>query len=219
MHMVTRVEQRLAGAAAGVTAGALTAGLVLFGGGPPNRHDGVVLDWFEANAGTVRLSALVWLGAAVAMVVFAVAVREAIWATVIDRSWAAMLFVQGAVGFAAVSSVAAALLWAIADQAAAGAVSAEIAGTLWSVDRTLWRFATWGLTVPLLVVGLVLHRYSTLGQFGAVTSVMVAVALLVPATWGPALYAFAGWLLLAGVTFARPRLRRQEAIPAAELVD
>ena len=217
--MVTRVEQRLASAAAGVTASSLTAGLVLFGGGPPNRHDGVVLDWFEANAGTVRVSALVWLGAAIAMVVFAVAVREAIWATVIDRNWAAMLFVQGAVGFAAVSTVAAALLWALADQAAAGAMSAEMAGALWSVDRTLWRFATWGLTVPLLVVGLVLQRYSALGRFGAVTSVLVAGALFVPATWWSALYGFAGWLLLAGLTFARPRLRRQEPIPASELVD
>ena len=217
--MVTRVEQRLAGVAAAGTAIALTAGLVIFGGGPPNRHDGVVLDWFEANAGTVRLSALVWLGAAVAMVVFAVAVREAIWATIIDRNWAAMLFVQGAVGFAAVSVVAAGLLWALADQAAAGAISAEMAGSLWWVDRTLWRFATWGLTVPLLVVGLVLHRYSTLGQFGAVTSVLVAAALLVPATWAPGLYAFAAWLVLAGVTFARPRLRRREEVPTTEFAD
>lgn len=217
--MVTRTEQRLAGVAAGVTAGSLVAGLVLFGGGPPNHHDGVVLTWFRANAGTVRASALVWLGAAIAMVVFAVAVREAIWATIIDRNWAAMLFVQGAVGFAAVSVVAAALLWTLGDQAAAGAIPQDVAGTLWAVDRTLWRFATWGLTVPLLVVGLVLHRYSTLGQFGAVTSVMVAAALLVPTTWAPALYAFAGWLLLAGITFAGPRLPRRRRSDVHELVD
>ena len=87
------------------------------------------------------------------------------------------------------------------------------------MDLTLWRFATWGLTVPLLVVGLVLHRYSTLGQFGAVTSVMVAAALLFPATWAAALYAFAAWLVLAGVTFARPRLRRKETVPDQEYVD
>ena len=217
--MVTRTEQRLAAVAACTTAAALAGGLVLFGGGPPNRHDGVVLSWFEANAGTVRASAVVWLGAAVAMVVFAVAVREAIWATIIDRNWAAMLFVQGAVGFAAVSVVAAALLWSLADQAATGAISAQLAGTLWEVDRTLWRFATWGLTVPLLVVGLVLHRYSTLGQFGAVTSVLVAGALIVPTTWAPALYAFAAWLVLAGITFARPRLRRRQEVAATELVE
>ena len=217
--MVTRTEQRLAGVAAVATAAGLTGGLVLFGGGPPTSHDGAVLRWFEVNAGTARLSALVWLGAAIALVVFAVAVREALWATIIDRNWAAMLFTQGAVGFAAVSVVAAGLLWALASESAAGAIPADLAGTLWAVDLTLWRFATWGLTVPLLVVGLVLHRYSTLGQFGAVTSVMVAAALLFPATWAAALYAFAAWLVLAGVTFARPRLRRKETVPDQEYVD
>lgn len=75
-----------------------------------------------------------------------------------------------------------------------------------------------GLTVPLIVVGLVLHRYSTLGQFGAVTSVMVAAGLLVPATWAPSLYAFSAWLVLAGVTFARP-LSRIRRVRHPELVD
>lgn len=215
--MVTRTEQRLAGAAAVVTAAGLTTGLLLLDGGPPTTHGGAVRVYFAEHATTVRLSALVLLAATIAMVVFAVAVREAIWARVIDRNWAAMLFVQGAVGFAAVSTVAAALLWALAEAAAAGSLSADVAGTLWLVDRTLWRFATWGLTVPLIVVGLVLHRYSTLGQFGAVTSVMVAAGLLVPVTWAPSLYAFSAWLVLAGVTFARPfqgtrRVRRHELV-------
>lgn len=216
--MVTRTDQQLAGAAGFVTAGTLTAGLVLLGGGPPTSHGGAVRTYFVQHGLHVRLAALVLLAASVALVIFAVAVREAIWATVIDRNWAAMLFVQGAVGFAAVSAVAAALLWALADQAAAGTITADVAGTLWAVDRTLWRFATWGLTVPLLIVGLVLHRYSTLGQFGAVTSVMVAVGLLVPATWAPSLYAFAGWLVLAGVVFARP-LHPTRRVPHPELVD
>lgn len=217
--MVTRTEHRLAAVAAGVTATGLATGLVLFGGGPPARSDQVVLGWFRANAGTVRAGALVWLAAAIAMVVFAVAVREAVWATVVDRTWAAVLFVQGAVGFAAVSVVAAALLFALGDQAAEGAVPAHLAGTLWVVDRTLWRFATIGLTVPLLVVGLVLHRYSTLGQFGAIASVGVAVALLVPASWEPALYAFAGWLVLAGVALASPGGRRSGRLRQPEYAD
>lgn len=142
--MVTRTEQRLAGISAAVTAVALTTGLVLLDGGPPNDHGGVVRSYFADNGTTIRASSLVLLAATVSMVIFAVAVREAIWATVIDRNWAAMLFVQGAVGFAAVSAVAAALLWALADQAAAGAISADLAANLWAVDRTLWRFATWG---------------------------------------------------------------------------
>ncbi len=216
--MVTRTEQRLAGLAAVVTASALTAGLVLLDGGPPNDHGGAIRTYFAENATTLRASSLVLLGATVSMVIFAVAVREAIWATVIDRNWAAMLFVQGAVGFAAISAVAAALLWALADQSAAGAISSDLAANLWAVDRTLWRFATWGLTVPLIVVGLVLHRYSTLGQFGAVTSVMVAIGLLVPATWAPSLYAFSAWLVLAGVTFARP-FSRVRHVRHPELVD
>lgn len=216
--MVTRTEQRLAGVAACVTAGALTGGLLLLDGGPPTPHGGAVRTYFAQHGLQVRLAALVLLAATVALVIFAVAVREAIWATIIDRNWAAMLFVQGAVGFAAVSAVAAALLWALADQAGAGTITADVAGTLWAVDRTLWRFATWGLTVPLLIVGLVLHRYSTLGQFSAVTGVMVAVGLLVPATWAPSLYAFAGWLLLAGVVFARP-FHRTRRVPHPELVD
>lgn len=208
--MVTRTEQRLAGVAAIVTAVALATGLVLFGGGPTTDHGGVVRAWFADNATSVRTTALVWLAATVALLVFAIAMREAVWAIVIDRDWAALLFVQGAVGFAAVAAVAAAVLWSLADQAAAGSISAEVAGSLWAVARTLLRFATWGLTVPLIVVGLVLYRYSTLGQFGAVTSVMVAIGLLVPVTWAPSLYAFAAWLVLAGVTFVRPfhRTRR-----------
>lgn len=217
--MVTRTHQRLAALAAVATAAPLTLGLVLFGDGPPSGSGSATRTYFVEHATTTRITALLWLVAAMAMVVFAVAVREAIWAMIVDRAWAAMLFVQGAVGFAAVSVVAAALLWALADQAAAGALSADVAGTLWAVDRTLWRFATWGLTVPLIVVGLVLSRYSRLGQLGSIASVLVAAGLLLPATWAPALYGFAAWLVLAGLTFARPRLRRRQEVPATELVD
>lgn len=214
--MVTRTEQRFAAAAALATAALLVTGLVLFEGGPPADHGGVVRRWFAQNATAVRVSTLVLMAAAVALVIFAVAVREALWATVIDRNWAPMLFVQGAVGFAAVAVVATAVLWSLADQSSAGTIPADVAATLWAVARTLLRFATWGLTVPLLVVGLILYRYSTLGQFGTVTSVMVAGGLLVPVTWAPSLYAFAAWLALAAATFARPvrRQRRRVVAPA-----
>lgn len=216
--MVTRTEQRMAGAAAGVTAVCLAGGLLLFGNGPASSTDSVVLTYFHQYAPLIRLSALLLLAATISLVVFAVAVREAIWALVLDRNWASMVFVQGAVGFAAVSAVAAALLWSLADQAASGALSADLAGTLWAVDRTLWRFATWGLIVPLVVVGLVLHRYSRLGRFGAVVGVVVALGLLVPGTWTGSLYAFAAWLVVAGVTFARPVGTSQE-VPHPELVE
>lgn len=217
--MVTRTHQRMAAFAAAATAAPLTLGLALFGDGPPSGASGATRSYFVEHATTTRITALLWLVAAMAMVVFAVAVREAIWAVIIDRAWAAMLFVQGAVGFAAVSVVAAALLWALADQAAAGALSADVAGTLWAVDRTLWRFATWGLVVPLVVVGLVLSRYSRLGQVVGAASMVLAVGLLLPATWASSLYGFAAWLVLAGLTFARPRLRRRQEVTTTELVD
>lgn len=207
--MVTRIEQRLAAVAALCTAALLATGLLLFDGGPPTSHGGVIRSWFAANAVPVRLAALIWLGATIALVIFAVAVREAIWATILDRNWAAMLFVQGAVGFAAVAVVVAAVLWTLAELASAEQLPADVAAALWAVARTLLRFATWGLTVPLVVIGLVLYRYSTLGQFGTVTGLMVAVGLLVPATWAPSLYAFAAWLVLAGITFLRPMRERR----------
>jgi hypothetical protein len=134
---------------------------------------------------------------------------------VLDRHWATVLFVQGAVGFAAVTVVASAILWAVAEQSAAGAITADGAGTLWAVGRTLWRFATWGLTVPLVVVGLVLHRYSTLGRLAGVVGVVVACGLLVPATWSLSLYGVVAWLVLAGLTFLAPHVRRSASLPAA----
>lgn len=217
--MVTSSQQRLAVLAAAATAVPLVAGLALFGSGPPTAPDRAVRAHLVEHATTTRFAALLWLAAAVAMVVFAVAVRETVWAVVLDRGWAAMLFVQGAVGFAAVSVVASGLLWALADQAATGALSGDVAGTLWAVDRTLWRFAALGLVVPLLVVGLALARYSRLGRVGGALGVLVALALLLPGTWVGALYAFAAWLVVAGVAFGRTPLAHRRDVPASELVD
>ena len=202
--MVTKTEHHLAGAAALVPAASLTAGLLLFPGGPPTEHGGVIAAWFRSHAFGVRFGALAWLLTSVALVVLAVALREALWATMADRGWAAQLFVQGAVGSAAVVVVAAGVVWALATQARAESLTPEVAAALWSVARSILRFATWGLTVPLVVIGLILHRYSTPGQFGAVAGVLVAIGILIPVTWGPALYAFAAWLALVGVILIRP---------------
>ncbi len=216
--MVTRTEQRLAGLAALATAAALVTALVLFDGGPPTHHGGVITSWFADHTVAVKGGAIAWMLATIAIVVFAVAVREALWATVIEHGWAALLFVQGAVVFAAVSVVSGALAWALADQAAVGTLTPDVAVSVWGVARTLLRFASWGLTVPVMVVGLVLYRYSTLGQFAAVIGVIVAGALVVPVTWEPALFALAGWLVLTGVVFLQP-FRRHQRVPSNELVD
>jgi hypothetical protein len=202
--VVTRTEQRLAGIAAIATAVLLTASLVLFKGGPPVSHGGGVRSWYEANAVNVRLSAALWILAMIALVAFAVGLREAMWATMADRGWTVTLFIQGAVVFATVAVVSAAIAWALADQAQAGAISADLAGTVWAVEKTLLRFATWGLTAPLVVVSLILHRHSTMGEIGAVAGLVVAVGLLVPLTWSPAMYAFCAWLAFAGITMTRP---------------
>lgn len=202
--MVTRTEQRFAGLAALATAVALTVSLVLFKGGPRTLHGDAVLEWYGRNADVVQISAITWVLASIGLVVFAVALREALWATVLDRNWVTALFIQGAGVFATIAVVAAAIAWALAMQAQAGTVDAELAGTVWAIERTLLHFATWGFTAPLVVVGLALQRHSFAGQFTAVAGFVIAIGLLVPLTWGAALYAFCGWLVMAGITLSRP---------------
>lgn len=213
--MVTRSDLRMAGIAAVATSGLLILSLVLFQGGPPSGHPNGVLAWYGREAPLIRLSAVTWLLSMLGLVVFAVGFREAMWATVLDRSWVTVLFVQGAGVFATLAVVAAAIGWALADQAAAGTISAELAGTVWGVERTLLRFASWGLTVPMVVIGLALYRHSALGQICSLAAVIVAGALLMPFSWGVGLYAFAGWLLLAGITLLVPasgRIREHERV-------
>lgn len=206
--MVTRRDLGMAGLAAILTAGLVTASLVLFGGGPPSPHPNAVLDWYADHALRVQVSALLWLLGMLMLVAFAIGFREAMWATVADRSWITVLFVQGAGVFATVAVVSSAVAWALASQAAAGNIGAELATTVWGVERTMLRFATWGLTAPMLVVSLALYRHSTLGQLCALAAVLVSVGLLVPLTWAPALYAFAAWLALTGATLLVPSVRR-----------
>lgn len=214
--MVTGRDLRVAGVAALLTGGLLAASLALFQGGPPSSHPNAVLAWNAANATVVKISAVTWLLAMLGLVGFAIGFREAMWATVLDRSWMTVLFVQGAGIFATVAVVSAAVGWALADQAGAGVIDADLAGTVWSLETALLRFATWGLTAPLIVVGAALARHSTLGQICAVAAVLVAAALLVPLTWGVGLFAFAAWLGLAGVTLLVPRpIRVDEPAPVA----
>lgn len=203
--MVTRSDLRTAGIAAVLTGGLLATSLVLFQGGPPSPHPNAVLAWHADNAVALRFSAVAWLLAMLGLVGFAIGFREAMWATVLDRSWMTVLFVQGAGIFATVAVVSAAVGWALAGQSAAGSLDAEMASMVWAVELALLRFASWGLTAPLIIVGAALARHSTLGQVSAVAAVLVAAALLVPLTWGVALYAFAAWLGLAGVTLLVPR--------------
>lgn len=202
--MVRRGELRMAGAAALVTSLLLLPSLVLFPAHPPSSHPSAVLAWHAEHGMLLRVGAVLWLGAMLSLVVFAITFREAMWTSVLDRSWTTVLFLEGAGIFAVVAVVAAALGWAITDQAQAGAMSAELAGAVWRVQRALLRFAGWGLAVPLVVVGTALHRHSLLGQICAVGAFVVAGGLLVPLSQDAALYALCAWLALAGLTLLVP---------------
>jgi hypothetical protein len=206
--MGTARELRKAGAAAVVTAVLLTLALVAVRGGPASEHPNGVLAWHAQNAGMVKAAAVLWLLAMLGLVVFAVKLREAIWAASPDRSWVTVLFLQGASVFATVAVIAAAVGWSLGHQADAGTISAELAATMWSLEQTLLRFATWGFTAPIAVVALALYRHSLLGQLCAAAAILLAIALLVPLTWAIALYAFPAWLLLVAITLFVPAQRR-----------
>lgn len=202
--MVTTAHSRSAGLLALVTAGLLTTSLVLFEGGPPASNPGGLLRWFAAESTAVQAAAILWLLAMLTLVAFAVGFREAMWVTMFDRSWITVLFVQGAAVFATVAVVATGVGWALASEAHAGTIDVELATVVWAVARALLRFATWGLTAPLLVVSLALWRHSTMGRVAALSAVLVAAALLVPVTWAGALFAFAAWMAMVGATLLVP---------------
>jgi hypothetical protein len=214
--MGTRMQLRVAGVLALLTAAFLGGALVAAGGGPPSTHPNGILSWHAGNATQVQLGAVLWLLAMLGLVAFAVAFREAMWASVADRSWATVLFLQGASVFATIAVVSAAMAWSLAHQAGAGTIEADLAATVWSLEQALLRFATWGFTVPLGVVALALFRHSVLGQVCAVAAAVIAAALLVPLTWSAALYAFPAWLLLAAITLLLPWSPAHASVPASE---
>jgi hypothetical protein len=214
--MGTARELRKAGAAAIVTAVLLTAALLAVRGGPASEHPNGVLSWHAENAGAVKAASVLWLLAMLGLVVFAVKLREAIWASSADRSWTTVLFLQGASVFATVAVISAAVGWSLGHQAAAETISAPLAATMWSLEQTLLRFATWGFTAPIAVVALALYRHSLLGQLCAAGAMLLAIALLVPITWGIALYAFPAWLVLVAIALFAP-VPKRVLVPAADL--
>lgn len=202
---MTRRDERLAGVIALLTGLLLSASLVLRGSGPSSAQPEAVLGWYARNAEIVRAGSLVWLAAMLGFVVFAVLLRDALLALTAGRWWAGVLFVQGAAVFATVVVIAAATGWATTALATGPDPHPETVAALWTLNGTLLRFATWGLAVPLVTVGLTLARHSTMGKVTAVVGLAVAVTLLVPATWAYGLPAFAGWVLLTSLTLLVPR--------------
>lgn len=213
--MVARSNVNSAGWVAIATSLLLGASLATGWGAPASTHPNAVLAWHAQNSLILQARAVLWLFAMLGLVAFAISLREALWATVLDRAWMTIVFVQGAVVFATVAVVSSAIGWALAEQAGAGTISADLATAVWAVQRTLMRFAAWGFIVPLLVAGVTLYRHSVLGQLCTVSAVFIAGAILVPLTMSIALAATAGWLMLTGVTLLVPtqtRDRRTELV-------
>lgn len=202
--MSERRDLGIVGLTAVLTAGGVAGALAVTRGGPCVSHGPGVLSWFEANLLQARAGVLLWLGAMVALVAFATRFRETLWRSHADRGWLILLFVQGAVVFAATATCAGAGVWMLADQAAAGSIDAPLAGALWGFTSSLLRFASLWLFVPIAVVSVVLYQHSTMGQVTAVAGTLVAVGLLTPLSWQLSMGAFVVWLGLVATTLFVP---------------
>lgn len=211
--MVGRSNLRFAGITALMTSALLTAHLVVYAGGPAVDHPATVMAWHADNLLRARVSTILWLAAMLSIVVFAIAFREAMWASIIHRGWVSQAFVQGAGVFAMVAIVWAALVWALASGAASGALDASQVGLLWAMQDAVLLFAMWGLVAPLLLVGFTLAYHSFAGQVCMLLAVVVSGMLVIPVTWAFAMYAVAGWMALTGLVLTIPVMRRDQREP------
>ena len=214
--MGTVRESRAAAGTAVATAMLLAGALLTAGGGPSSGAGEDVIKWFAQNPIQARLAALLWLGAMLMWVAFAVRFHDAVWLSVADRAWATSLFLQGAVVFSTIVTISAAGVWALSSQVTGRSADPATAAALWSLNVAMLRFAAVGLCVPVAVVSLALRHRSRLGRFTAASSVLVGIGLLVPwsLSWG--LYAFTGWLVLVSATMFQGGAARSEHVFAAE---
>lgn len=201
---MTRSDERMAALTALGAAGMLAASLVLTGAGPASAHPNGVVTWYAEHATSIRLGSIMWLLAMLALVAFAVRLRDALLGLTADRWWTNVLFQQGATVFATVAVVAAAAGWSTATLAVRVGPTPDTVAAMWTLHGALLRFASWGLWVPLFAAALALARHSTGGRVAAVLGVGVAFALLTPLTWFVGLWSFAVWLALAGLVLLFP---------------
>lgn len=207
--MVARSDLRFAGLMAILTSVLLVAHLWVFAGGPATNHPGTVLTWHADHVLQARVSSVLWLGAMLSIVVFAIAFREAMWTSILHRNWVSQAFVQGAGVFAMVAVIWAALDWALAGGAAAGTLDASQVALLWAIQDAVLLFAMWGLVVPLLLVGFTIAHHSFAGQVCAMLAVIVSAMLVVPVTAPLAMYGVAGWMATTGLVLTIGTLRRE----------
>lgn len=213
--MVARSDLRFAGLTAMLTSILLVAQLTVYAGGPTSDHPAAVLAWHADNMIRARVASILWLAAMLAVVVFAIAFREAMWTSIMNRGWVSQAFVQGAGVFATVAVVWAALVWALAGGAESGSLDVSQVGAMWAVQNAVLLFAMFGLVVPLLLVGFTMAHHSFAGQVCAMLAVVVTVTLVTPALWHLAMYALAGWMAITGLVLTLPALRRETRVPTA----
>lgn len=212
--MVTRRDAWLASALA-LTSGLLMAGsLLVRGGAPPSTTPARLATWISQHGLQLGLGTALWVAAVLAFVAFAIAAREALWASVLHRPLLLVLFVQGAAVYATIAVVDAAVTWSAVSVARNGA--AEVTAGVWAIASTLHTVAAWGLTVPLVVIGLALFSHSTLGAVCTVTGGVLALGLVLPVSAPWALGGVAVWLAMVALTLA-PARRGMRHQPATQL--
>lgn len=209
--MVARSDLRFAGLAALVTAALLAAHAISYAGGPQTERASTVLAWHVNHQTEARVAAILWLIAMLSFVVFAIAFREAMWASIIDRHWISTGFVQGAGVFATIAVIWAAMSWALAIAAGSGDFEATEIALLWTVAAAFKQFAMYGLVAPLLLVGVTLLRHSVAGRVLAVAALGISVTLIAPPYSGWALPALAGWLAATGLVLVVPTMASLKA--------
>lgn len=195
-----RISARVAAGALGLTtAAALVVAHSMLGALPENRGGEAVLTWMELHGWMAKVGGIAWIAAALTLLAFAVAVREATWGSELDRTWLGTLFIAGGGVYASVATIASASVWTLASQAQAGLLTGEDAAMGWMGTATLLQFARWGLVVPVLGLSPILWRRRPFGPLATIAGPIVAVALVLPDLVDVALPTLAVWLVLASV--------------------
>lgn len=195
-----RISARVAAGALGLaTAASLVVAQLLLGALPSDAGGATVVTWMERHGWMAKVGGVAWIAAALTLLAFAVAVREATWGSELDRTWLGTLFVAGGGVYAAVATFASASVWTLANQAEAGLLTGSDAAMGWTATATLLQFARWGLVVPVLGLSPILWRRRPFGPLATIAGPIVAVALVLPELTAIALPTLAGWLVLASV--------------------
>ncbi len=198
--MTMNIRAVLSGLSALVTGGAMIAARVLARPTPGVDDPAAVEVWYQRHGSVLGWRALALGVAAVALVAFAASFREYTWSTVPTRLWTGTLMVLAALGYAGLSSTAAAVdvavLWRISPTEVP---SLELIGLAGSVERAMLVLATPALLVVLLAASVPLVRWGRIGRTIATAAVLVSIALATPLSWERGLDVVPAWFLIVGI--------------------